>query len=349
MNQGKATRLVKIGSLQLGAGNPILVQSMWKKPLDLPAEEIIRELDVLKEAGCHIMRFAVPKLEDAELLGPLCERAPMPLVADIHFNHKIALRVMDFPIAKIRINPGNIGADWKVKEVIKKAMDKAIPLRIGINSGSLPGHLGDKADRGQAMVQAAEEEINILEQQGFTNALFSLKSSQVDETIAANEIFSRKFDYPLHLGLTEAGPLIPGLIKTTVVFAQLLKQGIGDTIRISLSDSSLKEVYAGHQLLQALDMGGQGLKIISCPTCTRAEFPVQQFLESIRELIIGSALNKTIAVMGCPVNGPGEAKHADLGISGSGRYAIIFKNGQIIRKVERDQAETAFLEEIKKL
>jgi (E)-4-hydroxy-3-methylbut-2-enyl-diphosphate synthase len=342
-------RPVKTGNIIIGGGFPISVQTMWKKPIQAPDAALYAELKSFKDHGCDIIRFAVPKLSDADIVGAIALESVIPIVADIHFDHKIALRCMDFPIAKIRINPGTIGAEWKVREIVQKAKDRGVPIRVGINSGSLPQALEHEADTALAMVRAAEEELAILEKLDFHDIVFSLKSQDVAITIRANEIFRSAHPYPLHLGVTEAGPLLQGVIKNTIALSTLLSKGIGDTIRISLSDSSMNEIIAGKTLLQILGLKKKGLGLVSCPMCSRSGFNVGEFVKKLSERLPPIDKEITIAVMGCPVNGPGEAKNATLGITGAGKYAVIFKEGKIIKKVALEDALPEFLKEIEKL
>lgn len=340
---------VQVGTLTIGGGNPIAVQTMWKEPLTAIDSTVINKISYLSDIGCELLRFAVPDLDSAQVLGELAYRVKMVLVADIHFDYRIALRCMDFPIAKIRINPGNIGAAWKAEEVIKKAREKGIPLRIGVNAGSLPRALAEDKNIAEAMVKAAEMELEILEKYGFSRVIFSLKSSDIDTTVAANILFSEKYDYPLHLGVTEAGPLVQGVVKNTIAVSSLLKKRVGDTIRISLSDSMENEIIAAKAILQGLGLRKLGAEVISCPTCGRTVFDVKAFLDDVKYIIHKLDKNTTIAVMGCPVNGPGEARHADLGITGAGNSVVIFKEGKIVRRVSSEQALMAFKEEVDKI
>jgi len=322
---------------------------MWKEPLTAIDSTVINKISYLSDIGCELLRFAVPDLDSAQVLGELAGRVKMVLVADIHFDYRIALRCMDFPIAKIRINPGNIGAAWKAEEVIKKAKAGEIPLRIGVNAGSLPRALSKDKNIAEAMVKAAEIELEILEKYGFNRVIFSLKSSDIDITVAANILFSEKYNYPLHLGVTEAGPLVQGVVKNTLAASSLLKKRVGDTIRISLSDSMENEIIAGKAILQSLGLRKFGVEVISCPTCGRTVFDVKAFLDDVKYIIHKFDKKATIAVMGCPVNGPGEARQADLGITGSGNSVVIFKKGKILRRVSLEQALKAFKEEVDKI
>jgi (E)-4-hydroxy-3-methylbut-2-enyl-diphosphate synthase len=324
---------------------------MWKKPLAAVTEELLESVNSLENGGCEILRFAVPDMKTAEILGKLSQKTELPLVADIHFDYKIALKCLDYSIAKIRINPGNIGDLWKVEELIKKAKDREIPIRVGVNGGSLPKILKNEADKGLAMIKAAEMEMEILEKHDFGSVIFSLKSSDISDTIKANAIFSEKYPYPLHLGVTESGPLIQGTVKSSIALFVLLNNGIGDTVRVSLSDEPENEIKAALSILKNCGLRENSLEIVSCPTCGRTQFDVKGFLKTADPFF--KELEKkrqgfTIAVMGCPVNGPGEAKNADFGITGTDKYAIIFRQGRIVKRVNSSAAFKAFRNEILK-
>jgi len=350
------TKSVKVGNLLMGGEWPVSVQTMWKDPLpvfsgpdDPRLLSVIEKMSDLKRLGCSIIRFAVPDISAAESLGLLAGRSPLPIVADIHFDWRIALRCMDFPVAKIRINPGNIGAEWKVREVAVKAMDKGIPIRIGINGGSLPKDLVQEHDTVEAALMAAEREIEVLESMRFGDIVVSLKMNEPDEVIRANEAFAARYPYPLHLGVTEAGPLVAGIVRNTAALVPLLKKGIGATIRVSLSDSMEQEVIAGKEILGCAGKSARGVRIVSCPRCGRASFDTHAFTSRWMHRLYGIDIDISVAVMGCVVNGPGEARHADLGITGAGNSVLIFKHGEIIRKIDVRDADTAFQEELEKL
>jgi (E)-4-hydroxy-3-methylbut-2-enyl-diphosphate synthase len=345
----RATRPVKAGNLIIGGGFPLSVQTMWKGRVgreDVPT--VLTGLEELRRAGCDLVRFAVPDLEAADITGGLAARSPLPLAADIHFDYRIALRCLDHPFAKIRINPGTMGEGTHVAEVIRKAAGSGKSLRIGINAGSLPRELDGEKNRAAAMVTAAEMEMEWLDRLGFRDTVFSLKSSDVGETVEANTRFAGSYDYPLHIGVTEAGPLVPGLVRNTLGISALLSQGIGDTIRVSLSAPPRDEVVAGQEILRELGQRDKGVRLVSCPQCGRASFNVQGFLEQVSSSIQEIEKPLTIAVMGCSVNGPGEARAADLGITGAGTLAVIFKKGKMIRRVKLSEAEPAFREEMEK-
>jgi len=350
-------RSVKIADkVIVGGGFPVSIQTMWKEPLDSSnLMEAVKRIDGLSKLGCDILRFAVPDISAAETLGVLAGLVPMPLVADIHFDWRLALRCLDFPISKIRVNPGNIGASWKVKEIVDKAQEKGVPLRIGVNAGSLPKDLALEAEKGgdeeraRAIVEAAEREVRAFEKLGFENLIVSMKASDVPTTLAINRLFSSRHDYPLHLGVTEAGPLIAGIVRNTAALVPLLAEGIGDTIRVSLSDSMEAEVQAGREILSCAGIGRAGVNLVSCPRCARAGFDTHAFTAKWASRLYSLKKNATIAVMGCVVNGPGEGRHADLGITGAGEKVVIFRKGKIVRTIWPDEADTAFEEELEKL
>ncbi|MDR2964623.1 MAG: flavodoxin-dependent (E)-4-hydroxy-3-methylbut-2-enyl-diphosphate synthase [Treponema sp.] len=360
----RITQVVKIKDLKIGGNNPVVVQTMWKDRLsggDLT--KTIVKIDALAAMGCGVLRFAVPDLTTAEVLGELAQTVSMPLTADIHFDYKIALRCMDFPIAKIRINPGNIGGKDKTRALLEKASANNIPIRIGVNAGSLPADLREKADikPAMALVKAAEREVSIFKEFGFTQYMVSMKASGIADTIEANRIFSERSDVPLHLGVTEAGPLAAGVAASTAALATLLKEGIGDTIRVSLSDTMENEIIAGREIIRAAaEMADSqavrqnrlkvsGVKIVSCPRCGRYGFDTHGFTNRWMPKLYAMNKDITVAVMGCEVNGPVEAKNADLGITGAGDKVLIFRQGKIIKTISADEADFAFEEELSKL
>ena len=322
---------------------------MWKEPLTAVTPSLIQKINNLKVLGCDILRFAVPDETSAHELGGLSNAVDVPLVADIHFDYRLALVCLDYPIAKIRINPGNIGARWKVEEVVSKAKDRKVPIRIGVNSGSLPAKLRNEKDTAAAMVKAAEEELAVLSGLGFDDVIVSLKSSDIETTVRANERFAASHDIPLHLGITEAGPLLAGAIKNAIGISRMLRKGIGSTIRVSLSDTPEREIIAGREILSAENKYRNGVNIVSCPQCGRASFDVHRFMAQVQADLYAVRKNLTVAVMGCVVNGPGEAKHADIGITGSKDGAVIFKKGKIVAKVPSEKALEAFKHELSKL
>lgn len=329
----------------MGGDHPVTVQSMLIVPFSGRLEGLGERFQAFKALGCDILRVAVPDMKSVKDLPQLVRLAPFPVVADIHFDHRIALAALDTGIAKLRVNPGNLGPEWKTLEVLKKAGDKGIPVRVGINSGSLPQKVKDKQDQASAMILAAEEEIEIMEKGRFYNAVFSLKSSDVETTYRANELFACRYDYPLHLGVTEAGPLVEGIVKSTLALSKLLARGIGSTLRVSLSDSEENEIITGKSILRALGMS-TGTDIVSCPRCGRSTFDTQAFLGAYGDRIRKSGKNITVAVMGCTVNGPGEAAAADLGITGEGNHRMIFRKGEILGRFSPEEAVRVFFEEL---
>ncbi|MBD5438114.1 MAG: flavodoxin-dependent (E)-4-hydroxy-3-methylbut-2-enyl-diphosphate synthase [Treponema sp.] len=360
------TRTVSIGGsgltkkLNIGGGSPISVQTMWKEGIagiendSQKFERTLRALSELEGLGCDIVRFAVPDEASAKSLCAIAERTQMPLVADIHFDYRLALECLKGNVAVIRINPGNIGSRERVEAVVNACREKNVAIRIGVNSGSLQKDLSEsvaegKISRGEALAISAEREAQIFDELGFSQVVVSMKASSVAETIDANEAFSKKFDIPLHIGVTEAGPLIGGIVKSTLAFSALLSKGIGDTIRVSLSSLPQNEVIAGCEILRECGKRSGGVRIVSCPRCGREGFDVHSFVQKWEARLLSSPKNVTIAVMGCAVNGPGEAKHADLGIAGAGGKAIIFKKGKIIRTIPEENADNVFEEEFNSL
>jgi (E)-4-hydroxy-3-methylbut-2-enyl-diphosphate synthase len=374
------SRIIKIGgfdhvkAVSLGGDSPVVIQTMWKDRLSFSdLDGAVQRIEGLGRMGCGLLRFAVPDLAAAETLGALAKQVSMPLVADIHFDYKIALRCMDFPIAKIRINPGNIGGREKVKAVLERASEKGVALRIGVNAGSLPGDLREMIDRSLALVEAAQRELAIFDEFGFKNTVISMKASNLADTIKANQLLAERADTPLHIGVTEAGPLVAGVARSSAALSLLLARGIGDTIRVSLSDSVENEIIAAREILGAAaeiaalqgNSGARlkraGVNVISCPRCGRHGFDTHGFCERwlnrLYALVpqpnpkgegspLGSAIS--VAVMGCEVNGPEEARHADIGITGAGDKVLIFRHGVIVRTVTQAEADKAFEEELTK-
>jgi (E)-4-hydroxy-3-methylbut-2-enyl-diphosphate synthase len=362
----RISRIVHLGgfdhidALTVGGDFPVVIQTMWKDRLqfaditDRAGEALAARIAGLKAMGCGLLRFAVPDLEAAEVLGALAGAVSMPLVADIHFDYKIALRCLDYPISKIRINPGNIGSTEKVKKVLTKAADRGIPIRIGVNAGSLPLDLRrsveeGRMDRAEALSAAAERELAVFQEFNFKNTLVSLKASTIADTIKANRILACRTDVPIHIGVTEAGPLVAGVVRNTAALLVLLSEGIGETIRVSLSDSVENEVIAGREILGAMaDSSGdeknrRGVVIISCPRCGRNSFDTHRFTERWLTRLYSLEKNITVAVMGCAVNGPGEARHADLGITGAGNQVLLFRYGKVVRTISADAGDLEIL------
>ena len=337
----------------------MVIQTMWKDPLvyaqleGKSGEETRERIERLWDMGCRLLRFAVPTLEAAEVVGALASGVSMPRVADIHFDYKVALRCLDFPIAKIRINPGNIGGRDRVEKVLSRAVARGVPLRIGVNAGSLPRDLAARVDRrelgrAEALVAAAEREISLFREFGFSSCLVSMKASSVADTIEANRLFAGRSDLPLHIGVTEAGPLVAGVVRNTVALHALLSEGVGDTVRVSLSDTMENEVIAAREILNVAD-GPRGVNIVSCPRCGRNSFDTHGFARRWLETLYALEKDVTVAIMGCVVNGPGEARHADLGVTGAGGKVLLFARGEAIRTIDAADADAAFREELEKL
>ncbi len=348
----KKTRVIQVGRLKIGGDNPIAVQSMTKSSLEDPAG-IRNEIKKLIESGCEIIRIAVPDSRSVKSLRKLAGEGifSVPVVADIHFDYKLALDCMDIGIDGIRINPGNIGGITKTSAIIEKAKKKGIAVRIGINSGSIDKRIlkKNKGNIVDSMIESALENVKLLESLKFNNFKISAKASSVWDTININEIISDKIDYPLHLGVTEAGPLFSGSIKSSVGIGILLSKGIGDTIRVSLTESSADEVKAGYAILSSLNLRKKGVDIISCPTCGRNTENLKKMVHTVEKLTAGVKKSLKLALMGCFVNGPEEAKDADLGIAFGRTKAAIFLKGKIIKRVDKNMAMEEFEKELEKL
>ncbi len=349
MPDRRKTRAVKVGSLTIGGGAPITVQSMTTGKTH-EVERTLAEIETLAEAGADIVRVAVPRPEDAEALAAIVEGSDVPIVADIHFNYQYALTAIEAGVAKVRINPGNIGKEEWEREVLLAAKEAKIPIRIGVNSGSLEKDLLDKYGypKPEALFESAMRHIEICVKHGFEDLVISVKHSDVYYMIQSNILLAERTDYPLHLGVTEAGSITTGSIKSSIGIGALLAQGIGDTIRVSLAADSVHEVEAGHQILKSLRIGRPGVNIIACPTCGRLTGDLFSIVQEVEAAVKERHFDKdlTVALMGCAVNGPGEAAGADLGVSlGRGR-AHLFRNGEIIRTIPEKEIVTAILEEI---
>jgi (E)-4-hydroxy-3-methylbut-2-enyl-diphosphate synthase len=305
----------------------------------------------LAEAGCEIIRCAVPDMDAAVALGQIKRESPIPVIADIHFDYKLALHVLEGGIDGLRLNPGNIGDTWKVAEVVKSAAERKIPIRIGVNAGSLEKELLEKYGHptAEAMVESALGHVRILEDLGYREIKISLKASDVMKTVSAYRLLSQKVDYPLHIGITEAGTIFSGTIKSSVGLGILLADGIGDTLRVSLTCDPLDEVRVGYEILKSLGLRQRGVNFVSCPTCGRCQINLIKVAEEVERRLQGVDKRITVAVMGCAVNGPGEAREADVGIAGGKGEGLVFRHGEIIRKVPEDQLADALLEEISKL
>ena len=344
-----SVRQVKVKNLVLGDGS-VSIQSMLNtKSYDISGsvEQAVR----LEQAGCEIIRAAIPNQEAVALIPAIKEKVSVPLVADIHFDYRLALECAAAGIDKIRINPGNIGSDDRVHEVVKACRAKQIPIRIGVNSGSVEKSILAKygAPTPEALVESALYHVRLLEKFDFTDIVISIKSSDVRTMIAAYELMHQSAPYPLHLGVTEAGTKHMGIIKSAIGIGSLLAHSIGDTIRVSLTADPVEEVYAAKDILKALDLRRDGVQFVSCPTCGRTRIDLIGLANQVEEALKDCKKNIKVAVMGCIVNGPGEAREADIGVAGGDGCGILFKKGEIIRKVPEDQIIPALLEEVEKL
>jgi (E)-4-hydroxy-3-methylbut-2-enyl-diphosphate synthase len=348
----RKTKVIKVGQLKIGGDSPISVQSMTKSKLEDPAA-IRKEIKELILWGCELVRIAVPERKSVIYLKGLIDEGifPVPVVADIQFDHRLALECIDAGVDGIRINPGNIGGPGKTAEVIKKANETNTAVRIGINSGSIDKKILKKNSRKivDSMVESALENVRLLESLEFNNFKISAKASSVLDTVNAYEVISDKVDWPLHLGVTEAGPLMRGSIKSAVGMGILLSKGIGDTIRVSLTDKSVEEVKAAYTILNSLKLRSTGIDIISCPTCGRTIVNLNKMIYQVERLTAGVRKNLKLALMGCIVNGPGEAKEADLGIAFGNRKAAIFLKGKVLKRVDMKSALKVFEKELEKL
>lgn len=347
----KKTKVVKIGSVEIGGNNPIAIQSMTNTDTR-SKRKTVKQIKKLEEEGCEIIRVAVPDEQAAKSIGKIKKKINIPLVADIHYDYTLAIESVKQGADKIRINPGNIGDKWKVEEIVKICEDKQIPIRVGVNAGSLSPEYKKKFGgiTPEALVESVTDEIKILEEMDFKSIVVSIKSSDVRTMIDANRIFSVKYNYPLHLGVTEAGPSGGrGEVYSAVGIGVLLEEGIGDTIRVSLTGDPSIEIQVARNILDSLKLRKTGPRIISCPTCGRLEFDLETYLKQIEEKIKTISLPITIAVMGCSVNGPGEAKEADIGIAGGKQSAVIFKKGEKVATVKEKDIMRVFMLELNNL
>ena len=340
------TREVKIGSLAIGGENPVAIQTMWDRPIEQPGS-VLKTIDDLVGIGCDLIRFSVLDRSSLLPLQEICTASPIPVIADIHFDYLLAIAAIERGAAKIRINPGNIGAKWKVHEIIQAAKDHKTAIRIGINGGSLPRQYRNIDDHAASMMTIIKQYIDVFERKDFSQIVISLKDSDVETCYEVNKAFTEYYDYPLHLGVTEAGPLIPSITKSAYALGRLLHEGVGDTIRISITGDIRNEVIAAKELLMAVGRYHKGVHIISCPKCGRAGFNTHRFMNEIGSELQHIHEEVTIAVMGCAVNGPGEAARADIGITGLGNDIVIFKEVTIIRHVKPETAKEAFFQELR--
>lgn len=341
---------VKAGNVKIGGGAPVTIQSM----LNIPSSNIegsVRQAAELEKAGCQIIRIAIPDMDAVRLIPAIKKEVRVPLVADIHFDYRLALESAAAGIDKVRINPGNIGSEDRIKQVVNVCKAKNIPIRIGVNSGSLEKEILEKygSPTAEALCESALYHASLLEKFDFNDIVLSMKSSTVSTMIKAYELAAERCDYPLHLGVTEAGTERMGLIKSSAGIGSLLLKGIGDTVRVSLTDNPVKEVYAARDILKAIDIDKSGVKFISCPTCGRTKINLIKIANEAQQRLADCRKNITVAVMGCVVNGPGEAREADVGIAGGDGVGLLFKKGEIVKKVPEAQLISALMEEIENM
>ena len=344
------TRQIMVGNVAIGGGAPVSIQSMLNtKTTDVEAS--LAQIRQLTSAGCQIARLAVPNKAAARGFAEICKESPLPLVADIHFDYTLAIAAAEGGAAKIRINPGNIGGEDRVKAVVDVCKDKNIPIRIGVNGGSLEKSLLEKYGHptAEALVESALWHLELLEKHGFYQSCVSMKSSTVPTMVAAARLFREKCDYPLHIGVTETGPVRQGLIKSAMGIGALLLDGIGDTLRVSLTDDPVQEVYAARDILKAAGLRREGVNIVSCPTCGRTQIDLIGLVNQVDESLKDCQKPITVAVMGCVVNGPGEAREADIGIAGGDGCGMIFEKGVQVEKLPFDQLLPALLKRIENL
>ena len=344
------TRQIRVGEIPIGGGAPVVIQSMLNtKTTDVAAS--LQQIKQLATAGCQIARLAVPNMEAARGFAEICKESPLPLVADIHFDYKLAIAAAEGGAAKIRINPGNIGGEDRVKAVVDVCKEKRIPIRIGVNGGSLEKELLEKYGHptADALVESAFGHLELLEKFGFYDTCVSMKSSTVPTIVEACRKFRQRCDYPLHIGVTETGPVKQGLMKSAMGIGALLLDGIGDTIRVSLTDDPVEEVYAAKDILKAAGLRKEGVNIISCPTCGRTRIDLIGLVNQVDEALRGCEKPITVAVMGCVVNGPGEAREADIGIAGGDGWGMIFEKGVQVDKLPFDALLPALLERIERM
>ncbi len=343
----KITKEIKIGDRVIGGGNPILIQSMTNtKTQDV--EATVNQIRELTRAGCEIIRCAVPDMEAAQALSRIKKQIAIPLVADIHFDYRLAIAAIENGADKIRINPGNIGSDDRIREVVKAAKEKDIPIRVGVNSGSLEKELVEKYHgvTAEGLVESALDKVRKIESFGYDNLVISIKSSDVMMCVKAHELISEKTDYPLHVGITESGTIISGNIKSAIGLGLILHQGIGDTIRVSLTGNPLEEIKSAKLILKTLGLRKGGIEVVSCPTCGRTQIDLIGLANQVENMVGDIPLDLKVAVMGCAVNGPGEAREADIGIAGGVGEGLLIKHGKVIRKVPESELVSVLREEL---
>ncbi len=341
------TKVIQIGDRVIGGGNPILIQSMTNTPTE-NVEATVAQILRLEQAGCEIIRCTVPTSEAAKALAQIKKQIHIPLVADIHFDYRMAIEAMKNGADKIRINPGNIGSIDRVKAVVDVAKERNIPIRVGVNSGSLEKHLVEKYHgvTAEGIVESALDKVKIIEDLGYDNMVVSIKSSDVMMCVKAHELLDKEINYPLHVGITEAGTVWSGNIKSSIGLGLILGQGIGDTIRVSLTGDPVEEIKTAKLVLRTLGLRKGGIEVVSCPTCGRTKINLIELANQVETLVAGYPLDIKVAVMGCVVNGPGEGKEADLGIAGGIGEGLLIKKGEIIRKVPENQLLSTLKDEL---
>ena len=331
------TKVVQIGNVKIGGGNPIAIQSMTNTKTE-DVEATVAQIHALEKAGCEIIRCAVPTMEAAEALGEIKKQIHIPLVADIHFDYRLAIAAIENGADKIRINPGNIGDASRVQAVVDKAKEHGIPIRVGVNSGSLEKNLVEKYGgvTAEGLVESAMDKVHMIEEMGYDNLVVSIKSSDVLMCVKAHELIAGQCKYPLHVGITESGTLLAGNIKSSIGLGLILHQGIGDTIRVSLTGDPTEEIKSAKLILKTLGLRKGGIEVVSCPTCGRTKIDLIGLANQVEQMVADIPLDIKVAVMGCVVNGPGEAKEADIGIAGGIGEGLLIKKGEIVKKVKEE-------------
>ena len=332
------TKVVQIGNVKIGGGNPIAIQSMTNTKTE-DVDATVAQIHALEKAGCEIIRCAVPTIEAAEALGKIKKQIHIPLVADIHFDYRLAIAAIENGADKIRINPGNIGDASRVQAVVDKAKEHGIPIRVGVNSGSLEKNLVEKYGgvTAEGLVESAMDKVHMIEEMGYDNLVVSIKSSDVLMCVKAHELIADQCKYPLHVGITESGTLLAGNIKSSIGLGLILHQGIGDTIRVSLTGDPTEEIKSAKLILKTLGLRKGGIEVVSCPTCGRTKIDLIGLANQVEQMVADIPLDIKVAVMGCVVNGPGEAKEADIGIAGGIGEGLLIKKSEIVKKVKEDE------------
>ncbi|PLX81688.1 MAG: 4-hydroxy-3-methylbut-2-en-1-yl diphosphate synthase [Desulfuromonas sp.] len=346
----RTTRQIRVGGVAVGGGAPITVQSMTNTDTR-DAAATLEQIGRLHRAGCEIVRCAVPDQDAAAALGEIVRQSPLPVIADIHFDHRLALASLEGGVHGLRLNPGNIGERWKVEEVVKACAERSVPIRIGVNGGSLEPELLEKYGHpsAEAMAESALGHIRILEELGYREIKVSLKASDIRRTVEAYRLLAGQVDYPLHVGITEAGTTFSGTVKSAVGLGVLLYDGIGDTLRVSLTGDPVDEVRVGWEILKSLGLRERGPVFVSCPTCGRCQVDLIPVAEAVEERLRDLPAAITVAVMGCVVNGPGEAREADVGIAGGKGQGLLFRKGEVVRKVAEEDLADALVEEARRM